>query len=345
MNLHTLDTTVGAGTISSKVGLCEFIKQVIEFNVKGQAYCCKDPFGKERYGNDPDLPRPCRVTYENATITEVTLNIIVDADNLKYVESCADEMRNDIQAALWYVADTYKARIFVQKPWFGTKQNGDGRRFLFAAFNIEFIRTPYHDNSNVPDSKIVWDARCLRLQKDIEIEETRNGGYQLVPLYPLKATDYERELLYEGAMYRIVGFADEFSYLDVQLQPVGSTGDEGTIIVPLSHLRRSLLDDDADIPARKLKAAKEEEVDFYEGRDCIKAALARDGVSLMYREMFQYAKRTYALTAITLDVQSQSCIFTATCVEDEEEKAVGEKLKLTYQEVIKRVIADRRQWA
>ena len=50
MNLHTLDTTVGAGTISSKDGLCEFIKQVIEFNVKGQAYCCKDPFGKERYG-------------------------------------------------------------------------------------------------------------------------------------------------------------------------------------------------------------------------------------------------------------------------------------------------------
>lgn len=65
----------------------------------------------------------------------------------------------------------------------------------------------------------------------------------------------------------------------------------------------------------------------------------------MYREMFQYAKRTYALTAITPDAQSQSYIFTATCVEDEEEKAVGEKLKLTYQEVIKRVIADRRQWA
>lgn len=65
----------------------------------------------------------------------------------------------------------------------------------------------------------------------------------------------------------------------------------------------------------------------------------------MYREMFQYAKRTYALTAITPDTQSQSYIFTATCVEDEEEKAVGEKLKLTYQEVIKRVIADRRQWA
>ena len=61
----------------------------------------------------------------------------------------------------------------------------------------------------------------------------------------------------------------------------------------------------------------------------------------MYREMFQYAKRTYALTAITPDAQSQSYIFTATCVEDEEEKAVGEKLKLTYQEVIKRVIADR----
>lgn len=57
--------------------------------------------------------------------------------------------------------------------------------------------------------------------------------------------------------------------------------------------------------------------------------------------MFQYAKRTYALTAITPDAQSQSYIFTATCVEDEEEKAVGEKLKLTYQEVIKRVIADR----
>lgn len=341
MNLHTLDTTVGAGTISSKDGLCEFIKQVIEFNVKGQAYCCKDPFGKERYANDPSLPRPCRVTYENATITEVTLNIIVDADNLKYVESCADEMRNDIQAALWYVADTYEARIFVQKPWFGTKQNGDGRRFLFAAFNIEFIRTPYHDNSNVPDSKIVWDARCLRLQKDVEIEEKRNGGYQLVPLYPLKATDYEREFLYEGAMYRIVGFADEFSYLDVRLQPAGSTGDEGIIVVPLANLRRPLFDDDADIPARKLKAAKEEEVDFYEGRDCIKAALARDGVSLMYREMFQYAKRTYALTAITPDAQSQSYIFTATCVEDEEEKAVGEKLKLTYQEVIKRVIADR----
>lgn len=64
MNLHTLDTTVGAGTISNKDGLCEFIKQVIEFNVKGQAYCCKDPFGKERYGNDPDLPRPCKVSYE-----------------------------------------------------------------------------------------------------------------------------------------------------------------------------------------------------------------------------------------------------------------------------------------
>ena len=30
---------------------------------------------------------------------------------------------------------------------------------------------------------------------------------------------------------------------------------------------------------------------------------------------------------------------------DEEEKAVGEKFKLTYQEVIKRVISDRRQWA
>lgn len=40
----------------------------------------------------------------------------------------------------------------------------------------------------------------------------------------------------------------------------------------------------------------------------------------MYREMFQYAKRTYALTAITPDAQSQSYIFTATCVEDEEEK-------------------------
>ena len=45
MNLHTLDTTVGAGTISNKDGLCEFIKQVIEFNVKGQTYYCKDPFG------------------------------------------------------------------------------------------------------------------------------------------------------------------------------------------------------------------------------------------------------------------------------------------------------------
>ena len=56
MNLHTLDTTVGAGTISSKVGLCEFIKQVIEFNVKGQAYCCKDPFGKERTEMTPTFP-------------------------------------------------------------------------------------------------------------------------------------------------------------------------------------------------------------------------------------------------------------------------------------------------
>ena len=162
---------------------------------------------------------------------------------------------------------------------------------------------------------------------------------------PLKATDYEREFLYEGAMYRIVGFADEFSYLDVRLQPAGSTGDEGIIVVPLANLRRPLFDDDADIPARKLKAAKDEEADFYEGKDCIKAALARDGVDLMYREMFQYAKRTYALTAITPDAQSQSYIFTATCIEDEEEKAVGEKLKLTYQEVIKQVIADRRQWA
>lgn len=88
MNLHTLDTTVGAGTISSRDGLCEFVKQVVEFNVKGQAYCCKDPFGKERYGNDPDLPRPCKVSYEKANITEVTLNLIVDADNPKYVESC-----------------------------------------------------------------------------------------------------------------------------------------------------------------------------------------------------------------------------------------------------------------
>ena len=162
MNLHTLDTTVGAGTISSKVGLCEFIKQVIEFNVKGQAYCCKDPFGKERYGNDPDLPRPCKVSYEKANITEVTLNLIVDADNPKYVESCAGEMCDDIKAALWYVADTYKARIFVQKPSFGTKRNGAGRRFRFAVFGIEFIRTPYHNNPNVPDEKIVWDARCRR---------------------------------------------------------------------------------------------------------------------------------------------------------------------------------------
>ena len=345
MNLHTLDTTVGAGTISSKVGLCEFIKQVIESNVKGQAYCCKDPFGKERYGNDPDLPRPCKVSYEKANITEVTLNLIVDADNPKYVESCVAEMRDDIKAALWYVADTYKARIFVQKPSFGTKRNGAGRRFRFAVFGIEFIRTPYHNNPNVPDEKIVWDARCLRLQEDIEDEKGRTSGPPHMPFYPLKATDYEREFLYEGAMYRSGGFADEFSYLDVQLQPAGSTGDEGIIVVPLANLRRPLFDDDADIPARKLKAAKEEEVDFYEGRDCIKAALARDGVSLMYREMFQYAKRTYAVTAITPDAQSQSYIFTATCVEDEEEKAVGEKLKLTYQEVIKRVIADRRQWA
>ena len=219
-------------------------------------------------------------------------------------------MRDDIKAALWYVADTYKARIFVQKPSFGTKHNGAGRRFRFAVFGIEFIRTPYHNNPNVPDEKIVWDARCLRLQEDIEDEKGRTSGPPHMPLYPLKATDYE-----------------------------------GIIVVPLANLRRPLFDDYADIPARKLKAAKEEEVDFYEGRDCIKAALARDGVSLMYREMFQYAKRTYALTAITPDAQSQSYIFTATCVEDEEEKAVGEKLKLTYQEVIKRVIADRRQWA
>ena len=45
MNLHTLDTTVGAGTITNKNGLCEFIKQVVEFNVNVQAYCCKDAFG------------------------------------------------------------------------------------------------------------------------------------------------------------------------------------------------------------------------------------------------------------------------------------------------------------
>lgn len=108
MNLHTLDTTVGAGTISSRDGLCEFVKQVVEFNVKGQAYCCKDPFGKERYGNDPDLPRPCKVSYEKANITVVTLNLIVDADNPKYVESCVGEMRDDIKAALWYVADTLR---------------------------------------------------------------------------------------------------------------------------------------------------------------------------------------------------------------------------------------------
>ena len=61
----------------------------------------------------------------------------------------------------------------------------------------------------------------------------------------------------------------------------------------------------------------------------------------MYREMFQYAKRTYALTAITPDAQSQSYIFTATCVEDEEEKAVGEKVMFMYKEVIDRIIADR----
>ena len=309
--------------------------------MKGHAYCCKDPFGKERYGNDPDLPRPCKVSYEKANITEVTLNLIVDADNPKYVESCVAEMRDDIKAALWYVADTYKARIFVQKPSFGTKRNGAGRRFRFAVFGIEFIRTPYHNNPNVPDEKIVWDARCLRLQEDIEDEKGRTSGPPHMPFYPLKATDYEREFLYEDAMYRIVGFADEFSYLDVRLQPAGSTGDEGIIVVPLANLRRPLFDDDADIPARKLKAAKDEEADFYEGKDCIKAALARDGLDLIYREMFQYGKRTYALTSITPSAQSQSYIFTATCVEDEEEKAVGEKLKLTYQEVIKRVIADR----
>lgn len=241
MNLHTLDTTVGAGAITNKNGLCEFIKQVVEFNVKGQAYCCKDPFGKERYGNDPDLPRPCKVSYEKANITEVTLNLIVDADNPKYVESCVAEMRDDIKAALWYVADTYKARIFVQKPSFGTKRNGAGRRFRFAVFGIEFIRTPYHNNPNVPDEKIVWDARCLRLQEDIEDEKGRTSGPPHMPFYPLKATDYEREFLYEGAMYRIVGFADEFSYLDVRLQPAGSTGDEGIIVVPLANLRRPLL--------------------------------------------------------------------------------------------------------
>ncbi len=341
MNLHTLDTTVGAGTISSRDGLCEFVKQVVEFNVKGQAYCCKDPFGKERYGNDPDLPRPCKVSYEKANITVVTLNLIVDADNPKYVESCVGEMRDDIKAALWYVADTYKARIFVQRPSFGTKRNSAGRRFRFAVFDIGFIRTPHYDNRNVPDAKILWDSHCLRLQKDIESGRRYTRDSLFLTLYPLKATDYEREFLYEGAMYRIVGFADEFSYLDVRLQPAGSTGDEGITVVPLANLRRPLLDDDADIPARNLKAAKDEEADFYEGKDCIKAALARDGVDLMYREMFQYGKRTYALTAITPNAQSLY-IFTATCIEDiEEGKAVGEKVMFMYKEVIERIIADR----